>query len=57
MTIEMQDATYQGQVEDGLPHGKGIKKWKDGSTYNGDFVKGMMEGLGEWVKDGTKYRG
>ena len=57
MTIEMQDATYQGQVEDGLPHGKGIKKWKDGSTYNGDFVKGMMEGVGEWVKDGTKYRG
>ena len=51
-TIEMEDASYEGQVQYGLPHGKGIKKYKDGSTYEGDFVKGMIKGTGEWKKDG-----
>ena len=46
MTIELKDATYQGQVSSGLAHGKGTKVWKDGTTYEGDFVNGKMEGTG-----------
>ena len=57
MTIELEDAIYQGQVSGGLPHGKGTKKWKDGTTYEGDFVNGKMEGTGVWCKNGNEYKG
>ena len=52
MTMVMYDATYEGQLKDGLPHGRGTKKWIYGTVYEGDFAKGMMEGKGEWKKNG-----
>ena len=55
--IEFKDSIYEGQVKDGLPHGKGTKKWKDGTIYEGEFVEGMMEGTGERKKDGDEYKG
>ena len=57
MTIVMEDLTYEGEVKDGLPHGKGMMKEKDGGTYKGDFFKGKMEGFGESRKNGMEYRG
>ena len=56
-TLQLEDATYEGQVLDGLPHGKGLKIWKNGKTYEGDFVKGMMEGIGVWKLNGLEYTG
>ena len=55
--IEMEDANYEGQVKDGRPHGIGTKKWKDGTIYEGEFAKGVMEGTGEWKKNGDVYNG
>lgn len=37
---------YAGEFRDGLPHGKGIYRWKNGDIYEGDWVKGKMEGQG-----------
>ena len=56
-TLQLENATYVGLVLDGLPHGKGIKIWKTGATYKGDFVAGMMEGTGLWKLNGKEYNG
>ena len=56
-TLELEDASYEGQALDDLPHGKGTKKWKNGATYDGEFVKGIKEGTGEWKKNGQSYIG
>lgn len=37
---------YAGEFKDGLPHGRGIYRWKSGDIYDGDWVKGKMEGQG-----------
>ena len=58
MTLQLEDSTYTGHVLDGLPHGKGYKKWKNGKTYDGDFVKGKREGTGVCVyHNGDSYDG
>jgi hypothetical protein len=40
------------------PHGKGIYKWTNGNTYEGDWVKGILTGKGtfKW-KSGDVYTG
>ena len=39
-------------------HGRGIFRWNDGRTYEGDFVNDRKEGQGVLVwKDGRKYDG
>lgn len=35
----------------GAPNGKGTYKWKNGSIYVGDFVKGLKHGFGKWKKE------
>ena len=58
MTLQLEDSTYTGYVLDGLPHAKGSKKWKDGKTYDGNFVKGKREGTGVCVlNNGDSYNG
>lgn len=37
---------YAGEFKDGLPHGRGIYRWKNGDIYEGNWVKGKMEGQG-----------
>eukprot|EP00656_Telonema_subtile_P026962 TRINITY_DN28947_c0_g1_i1.p1 TRINITY_DN28947_c0_g1~~TRINITY_DN28947_c0_g1_i1.p1 ORF type:complete len:389 (-),score=101.62 TRINITY_DN28947_c0_g1_i1:225-1391(-) len=38
--------------------GYGIRRWKDGSSYAGDWVEGEKEGVGEYTcADGSKYEG
>lgn len=38
-----------GCFEDGKFQGKGIYKWKNGNTYEGEFVKGKRQGMGKFV--------
>ena len=46
---------YEGEIENGKPHGNGTWTMSDGSTYVGQFVNGLREGIGPftWSKDGT----
>lgn len=30
---------YEGQLVDGLPEGRGVMRWPDGSRYTGDFIQ------------------
>jgi len=40
------------------PHGKGYYVWKTGSTYDGDWLKGVKEGKGKWMgESGETYEG
>lgn len=37
---------YFGELKDGFPHGKGIKMYKNGTAYEGNWDKGRKHGLG-----------
>ena len=37
---------YQGQMREGKKWGKGKEVWKNGQTYQGDYVEGLMSGFG-----------
>lgn len=37
------------QHDEGFKHGKGKFTWADGSTYDGNFNKNLMEGFGKIV--------
>ena len=56
-TSEM--AFYNGEMEDGLPHGTGTILYQDGSRYKGPFVRGVRQGHnGKFKgKDKTTYEG
>jgi len=57
------DNKYEGEIENGKPHGYGIWTQSDGATYVGQFVNGLREGFGTftWSKkspmSGKSYEG
>lgn len=49
---------YEGEVKDGLLHGKGRIDWPDGTYYLGEFRNGLKHGEGtETLLDGRVYQG
>ncbi len=50
---------YTGELEFGVPQGKGKYTFPDGSTYEGDFEDGYFHGYGVWtdVELGYRYEG
>ena len=49
---------YEGETRDGLPHGKGTFKYKNGDEYTGEFKNGLFDGSGEHItKKGEIYSG
>ena len=50
------DNKYEGEIENGEPHGNGIWTQCDGATYVGQFVNGLREGTGTftWVDRGDE---
>jgi hypothetical protein len=35
---------YQGSLRDGMPDGRGVKRWPTGDWVAGDFSQGMLDG-------------
>lgn len=39
---------YNGEYQDGLPHGYGTFIWSNKETYKGEWSNGLKHGTGEW---------
>ena len=50
------DNKYEGEIENGKPHGNGTWEMGNGATYVGQFVDGLREGFGTftWSEKGSK---
>jgi len=51
-------STYEGDIENNVPNGKGKLTFTDGVVYIGDFVNGKRQGNGKLTyADGSYYKG
>ncbi len=48
---------YKGSFSKGLPSGKGLYRWNDGSYYEGEWKDGKKDGKGKLVQDGSEITG
>jgi len=48
---------YEGTFVKGLPSGKGLYRWKDGSYYDGEWENGKKEGKGKLVQNDSGMSG
>lgn len=50
-----EEPVYTGPLKEGLPHGFGIQRWPDGSSFQGTFSEGKRHGNGAvyFVDEGT----
>ncbi|MGA0350387.1 MAG: hypothetical protein ACO3OZ_14275 [bacterium] len=46
---------YQGEIQDGLPHGQGRMQYVGGSSYSGEWESGLYQGLGTLVREDGSY--
>ena len=44
--ISYKNGIYEGELLNGVPHGKGIIKWESGDQYKGQWEHGKMTGFG-----------
>lgn len=49
--------TYNGQFHEGVPHGFGVAKGVDGSTYMGMWERGLRHGKGTLFEGNSTYTG
>ncbi len=55
---EDKDAKYEGEIENGLAHGRGTFTWPDGNKYEGEWKNGDQNGQGTLtLTSGNKYEG
>ena len=58
ISLHQTKPTYQGELKDGWPHGRGITVWPDGRVYDGHWRKGIFQGTGTCVwSNGDTYEG
>ena len=46
---------YQGEIQDGLPHGQGRMQYVGGTSYSGEWESGLYQGLGTLVREDGSY--
>ena len=58
-TVELSDGSYSGKIsKEGKKEGSGIYRWKDGSTYEGNYLEGKRHGHGKFLwANGESYKG
>lgn len=51
--------TYNGDVVNSVPHGRGTKKWKNGTLHYGEWQNGEAHGAGirKWDGNGGQFSG
>ena len=52
-----EEGKYIGQVMNGLPEGKGIFYYKNGSRYEGEFKNGKKDGIGIYFYEQEPFKG
>ena len=56
--IQYEHSYYEGDLVDGIQHGKGVYVWDDGTRYEGDFFEGNITGHGvSYYTNGDEYDG
>ena len=56
--IQYEHSYYEGDLVDGIQHGKGVYVWDDGTRYVGDFFEGNITGHGvSYYTNGDEYEG
>lgn len=45
-SLSTNKGTYEGELVNNKPHGKGVFRFNDGGMYKGDFVRGEFTGKG-----------
>lgn len=49
---------YAGDLREGVRHGKGIFKFRNGAEYDGQWIRGRMDGYGSYLwPDAKIYKG
>ncbi len=57
-TTQIGEGLYQGECQNGLPHGQGVMKYRTGEYYQGSFKEGLRDGHGiQYFTDGTEMAG
>jgi hypothetical protein len=56
--VEHIQKLFEGQFQNGMPHGQGVMRYANGSIWEGTYVNGKMEGYGSLTRpDGYSYLG
>jgi len=52
------NARYEGEIFNAIPHGKGTLRTREGHEYSGTFSYGKLQGYGTWIApDGKTTHG
>ena len=56
--INFDNGDYEGEVQDGIPHGFGRIVWKNGIAYHGEFLQQQFHGKGSFFfENGDWFEG
>ena len=44
--IRYHNGDYEGELQDGKPHGHGVRQWLGGASYDGEWEQGKRHGKG-----------
>jgi hypothetical protein len=55
--MKVGDGLYEGECQNGVPHGQGVIRYADGEYYQGNFSNGFRHGFGvQYLSDGFSVK-